>query len=471
MARRTTTLTTRFALLTAGVVALTALVVGVLGATLLPRANDQAARRALAALADTAQATIAASADPAIGQERVRVALAGVQVQIAVARTRPGTAPTLAGDLLPRRSVSPAQLAELVAGTDLSTRLDVEDSVVLVEGRPTATGAIVLAQRRSDAVAIGQQALVRVAWGLAGVGLIALLVGVWLARRATRPLRHTASAAHALAQGRRDVAVPETGPAEVAEVARSVNTLARALAHSEARQREFLLSVSHDLRTPLTSVHGYAESLAEGLVPAERVPAVGQVIGAETARLERLVADLLDLARLDAGQMRMDVVRMDLVDLLDAAEPVWADRCAQVGITWSVQRPDGVVPVDADPGRVRQALDGLLENAVRVTPRGQPVVLAARIEGTEAVVEVRDGGPGLADEDLGVAFDQGALHERYRGVRAVGTGLGLALVARIATRLGGSVSAGHAPEGGARFQLRLPLATTPRHPHQVFNGP
>ncbi|MEI2732689.1 MAG: HAMP domain-containing sensor histidine kinase [Dermatophilaceae bacterium] len=165
----------------------------------------------------------------------------------------------------------------------------------------------------------------------------------------------------------------------------------------------------------------------------------------------------MDLARLDAGQMRMDIVRMDLAELLEAAEPAWADRCAKVGITWSIQRPAGAVLVDADPGRVRQAVDGLLENAVRVTPRGRPVVLAARIEATDAVLEVRDGGPGLAEEDLGVAFDQGALHERYRGVRAVGTGLGLALVARIATRLGGSVSASHAPEGGARFQLRLPL--------------
>lgn len=457
MNRPPTTLTTRFALLTAGVVALTALVVGLLGATLLPRANDQAAHRALSALADTAQATIAASADPETGQDRVRAALAGVQVQLAQVRARPGGAPTVTGDALPRRSVSVAQIGQLLAGADLSARLDVEDSVILVEGRPTVTGAIVLAQRRSDAVAIGQQALARLAWGLAAVGLLSLLVGVWLARRATRPLRHTASAAHALAQGRRDVAVPESGPAEVAEVARSVNTLARALAHSEARQREFLLSVSHDLRTPLTSVHGYAESLAEGLVPPDRVPAVGQVIGAETARLERLVADLLDLARLDAGQMRMDIVRMDLAELLEAAEPAWADRCAKVGITWSIQRPAGAVLVDADPGRVRQAVDGLLENAVRVTPRGRPVVLAARIEATDAVLEVRDGGPGLAEEDLGVAFDQGALHERYRGVRAVGTGLGLALVARIATRLGGSVSASHAPEGGARFQLRLPL--------------
>ncbi len=113
----------------------------------------------------------------------------------------------------------------------------------------------------------------------------------------------------------------------------------------------------------------------------------------------------------------------------------------------------------ADPGRLRQALDGLVENALRVTPQGRPVVLAARPQDGYAVVEVRDGGPGLTDDDLGVAFDQGALYERYRGVREVGTGLGLAIVARITQRHGGSVTAGHAPEGGACFQMRLPLAS------------
>ncbi|MEI2765834.1 MAG: HAMP domain-containing sensor histidine kinase [Dermatophilaceae bacterium] len=458
MPRRPTTLSSRLALLVAGVVVLTALVVGVFGSTLLQRANDQAARRALAALADTVQATVATSADPEVGQQRVRAALVGVQVQLAIARTRSGGAAVLVGDALARRAVTSDQLAALLAGRDLSERLELDDTLVLVEGRPTAAGAIVLAQRRADAVAVGQQALVRMAWGLGAVAAVSLLVGVLLARRATRPLRHTASAAHALADGRRDVAVPETGPAEVAAVAASVNTLARALAHAEARQREFLLSVSHDLRTPLTAVHGYAESLADGLIPADRVAGVGRVIGAETTRLERMVGDLLDLARLDAGQLRLDVVVMDLADLLDAAEPVWAARCAQVGIDWSVQRPGAGVVVAADPGRLRQAVDGLLENAVRVTPRGHPIVLASRVEGAEAVLEVRDGGPGLTDADLGVAFDHGALHERYRGVRAVGTGLGLALVARIAARSGGRVAAGHAPEGGASFQIRLPLA-------------
>jgi two-component system sensor histidine kinase BaeS len=105
---------------------------------------------------------------------------------------------------------------------------------------------------------------------------------------------------------------------------------------------------------------------------------------------------------------------------------------------------------------VRQVLDGLLENALRVTPAGAVIVLAVRAEQGYAVLEVRDGGPGLRPDDLAVAFDRGELYRRYRGVRQVGTGLGLAIVAGLTTRLGGTVEAGHAVEGGARFTVRLP---------------
>jgi two-component system sensor histidine kinase BaeS len=111
----------------------------------------------------------------------------------------------------------------------------------------------------------------------------------------------------------------------------------------------------------------------------------------------------------------------------------------------------------SDAARVRQILDGLMENALRVTPGGAPVVLAVRPEGDGwGVAEVRDGGPGLTDADLAVAFQRSELYRRYRGVRQVGTGLGLAIVHGLSTRLGGSVEAGHAREGGARFTVRLP---------------
>ena len=119
--------------------------------------------------------------------------------------------------------------------------------------------------------------------------------------------------------------------------------------------------------------------------------------------------------------------------------------------------PPAPVIVDTDPTRVRQIIDGLAENALRVTPSGRPIVFSVGSNWQEAVLQVRDGGPGLTEDDCRVAFDRSALYDRYRGVRRVGTGVGLALVAGLTARLGGRASAGRSPEGGACFTITLPV--------------
>jgi two-component system sensor histidine kinase BaeS len=343
----------------------------------------------------------------------------------------------------------------VLSGNSLSASRSVGGKRVYIEARPAGGGGVVLLQTRTDATASGEAAIRRTLLAiLIGVG-IAGVVGVLLAVRLARPLRTAAAAAHALAAGRRDVVVPPSGPAEVAEVAEAVNLLAGALAHSEARQRDFLMSVSHDLRTPLTAITGYAESLAEGVVPSEATAEAGRVMLGEARRLERLVGDLLDLARLDAQNFRLEFGPVDLADLARAAARVWDSRCRAVGVRFVLQSAPAWAWTDA--ARLRQVLDGLMENALRVTPGGAPIVLAVRTDPDGwACVEIRDGGPGLSDDDIAVAFQRSALYQRYRGVRQVGTGLGLAIVYGLVTRLGGTIEAGHAQEGGARFSVRLP---------------
>ncbi len=452
------TLATRIALLAASVAVLTSVAGIVISVNLLQRASEQTARSALVALADQAEATSQLGLSAEAAQARARRALQSINVQIAVVRDRANGGPNLVGDQLAVRSLTPDQTQRLSQGESLSLRLPRDDGIVLVEARPTPAGGIVLAQRRGDALALGGQALSQLTISLVVTGLIAVALGLLVAWRLSRPLKRTAAAATAMATGSRDVAIPEEGPREVAEVAASVNRLAGALSHSEARQREFLLSVSHDLRTPLTAITGYAESLADGVVPPDRLAGVGTVIGEEARRLERLVADLLDLARLDATEMRMDSVPVDLAGVVNGAADTWRDRCAAAGVDFRVEGGGSPIEVIGDAQRLRQALDGLLENALRVAPQSAPIVVAARTEpGGIAVLEVRDGGPGLSDDDLTVAFERSALYERYRGVRQVGTGLGLAIVHRIVERSGGTVEAGHAPEGGARFTIRMPV--------------
>ena len=131
---------------------------------------------------------------------------------------------------------------------------------------------------------------------------------------------------------------------------------------------------------------------------------------------------------------------------------VWELRCARAGVRFHAAYPPHPVLVHADARRLRQVLDGLAENALRVTPAGAPIALSVDAAG---VLQVRDGGPGLAPEDYAMAFERGALHTKYRGRRPVGSGIGLALAHGLVTRMGGTITAGPAPEGGAAFTIRL----------------
>ncbi|MFJ3667221.1 sensor histidine kinase [Streptomyces sp. NPDC090106] len=346
----------------------------------------------------------------------------------------------------------------LLSGKTLSTTAALGEETVLVEGRPARNGgALVLTQPMTDV----ERAASRMQSSLLlpmGTGLVgAALAGALLARRIARPLTAAASVAHQLAAGKRGLHLPPSGPSEAVELSSSLTALDRALTHSENRQREFLLSVSHEIRTPLTVVKGYAEALDDGAVPAEDLPAVGHTLLAEAQRLEVFVGDLLRLARLEADDFHLDVERTDLTALVEEAAETWSPLCARHDVDFRLEHPCSPVVAETDAFRVRQIADGLLENALRVTPAGQPLVLALRTAVGRPVLEVRDGGPGLTEEDAEIAFERGALRDRYRDIRPVGSGLGLAIAHGLTTRLGGTISAhGRASEGGARFTVTLP---------------
>jgi two-component system sensor histidine kinase BaeS len=460
---RRASLATRISLLSVGVAIVTALVAGGLAIGLIRNNGAAAARQTLGRLADVAQSVATRNAGSGVdrvglaAQAKLHKALQGIDVGYGEIGPR---GRLVGAQTLVRQAVTRADISTVLSGGEVSSQRAVGGSTVFVEARAIGGGGIVLVQRRSDAIAQTQQAIRRIILALLVAGVLAAAFGLLVAWRVARPLRRTADAAHSLAAGNRDVTLPAEGPVEVVEVSEAINALAGALRYSETRQREFLLSVSHDLRTPLTAIAGYAESLADGVVPAEDTAQVGSVVLGEAKRLERLVGDLLDLARLGAQDFRVEFAPVDLVALVQGIAGVWSTRCAGVGTTFRLEAPSPVpgaqIRVATDATRLRQALDGLFDNALRVAPPGAAIVLAARAEPGVAVVEVRDGGPGLSDDDLAVAFEQGVLHHRYRGVRQVGTGLGLAIVHGLVRRLGGTVEAGHAAEGGARFTVRLP---------------
>lgn len=205
-------------------------------------------------------------------------------------------------------------------------------------------------------------------------------------------------------------------------------------------------------------MHGYAEALADGVVEPGRQEEVGRILLAETERLGRFVTDLLELARLDADDFHITREPTDLDALIEETARAWTQRARRQELHLRVEHPGTPVTAVTDAFRIRQLLDGLLANAVRHTPPGAPVVLALRRADTGRVeLQVRDGGPGLTEDDVRIAFRPGALRDRYAATRPTGTGLGLAIAHRLAERLGATLTLrGHGPEGGAHFTVTLP---------------
>ena len=443
-------LATRTGLLTAAVAALTVVIAGLIAYPIVRQASIVQAQSTLEQQADVIAGLLAGRQSSQVPEGELRDRVSALEAQ--------GIAGYIVGHgATPPVPATTDDIAIITSGGSVSATRETSEGLTFVEGRPLPRRqGLLLVQKAVVANAPTLALLKRLLLALVLGMVLSVLVGVLASRRVTRSLREAATAAERLSTGERDVRVKPEGPAEIADIAGSLNRLAAALAISENRQRSFLMSVSHELRTPLTAVKGYAEALADGIVPPDDVERTGAVVKGEADRLERLVSDLLDLGRAGSVDLRLAVCEVDLHEFAVDAGEVWRDRCVRDGVEFRLEAPAVGATVTTDPLRLRQIIDNLAENALRVTPSGQPIVLAVRRDDAEAAVEVRDGGPGLTDDDLAVAFVPEELHARYRGVRKVGTGLGLALVGSLATRLGGTAEAGHADEGGARFTVTIP---------------
>ena len=257
---------------------------------------------------------------------------------------------------------------------------------------------------------------------LAGAALAAV-AALLLARRIARPVRRVAEASRSLARGTRPEPVPVEGATELATLATAFNDLAEQLARARESERAFLMSVSHELKTPLTAIRGYAEALHDGAVEPREAAAT---LAVEAERLERLVRDLLDLARMNRTDFSVHITEIDLAEVAEDAVRRYEQQAAAFGV-------------------------GLVEDALRVTPAGGEVRVVAR----PGELRVEDTGPGLGDEEREHAFERFYLHERYGRERPVGTGLGLAIVKELTEAMGGSVEVTSEPGRLTTFAVRL----------------
>jgi two-component system sensor histidine kinase BaeS len=344
----------------------------------------------------------------------------------------------------------PAHGAErLRAGAPASGSLTVRGERFLYAARRNNDEAIVLLRPAArEAADWWPFALGLALAALVGAALAALVAFV-LSRVVARPIARVAVASGELADGGRPACLPVEGPREVARLSESFNELSDELQRTQESERAFLLSVSHELTTPLTAIRGHAEALGDSVLESAQA---GEVIEREARRHERLVGDLLDLARLRRRSFAVVSEPIDLAQLAAAAaerhEPVARALGVELGI---VAEPDSLAL--GDPGRMLQALSNLVENALRTTPRGGSVRLVAGPGRTEVV----DDGPGIPEDDLPHAFERFYLYDRSTGGPRVGTGLGLAIVQELVDAMGGSVDVRSEVGVGTTFGISLPV--------------
>jgi two-component system sensor histidine kinase BaeS len=290
---------------------------------------------------------------------------------------------------------------------------------------------------------------------------VAVIVSYFLARRLTRPLAAMGVTASAIAAGNLSARV-DLGPRtdeELADLGRTLNGMAVQLEEARHAERAFLLSVSHDLRTPLTSIRGFAEALTDGTIPATaEQQQAGAVIAAEANRLERLVADLLDLARLDAHQFSLSPRPFDAAATVRTAVDAFGPAAADLGISLQIDAP-GTLDATGDPERVAQVVANLVENALKYARERIDVSVTTPDDHSIELI-VADDGPGIDPAERHRVFERLFVSRTVPG-RSVGTGLGLAIVGELANAMGGSAGVDAASGSGAVFRVRLPRSSSP----------
>lgn len=448
-----------------GTVALALLLAGAGTYLLLSREADRATESGLRSQAEGLSALLDLSRGANLGAVRQQKVVSGLKLEgISVIVVGPKGA--MRGELPVGVSAEDLPPASLIEGETLSGR---RSSLVWASASsPLARGgALAVVITRSS-----ERPRPPVGWFLVSGGL-ALAVGAavaWgLSGDLTRPLRRADDATRRIAAG--DLAARLPDPAgsdrtEVADLTRSINDMAAALEHSRGLERQFLLSVSHDLRTPLTSIRGFAEAISDGT--ASDPTAAARVIGTEAQRLGRLVGDLLDLARLDADGFTFSFQAVPVAEVVNEAAEGFRPTAEAARVALHVTSPDADTTARIDPDRLGQCVANLVENGLRYAA-GQLWVETRPGDGGGVEVTVADDGPGIAPADLPRVFERLYADDRRptRGPApgsAAGSGLGLAIVRELVAAMGGSVRAESParPDGtGARFVLSLPALAPP----------
>jgi len=334
------------------------------------------------------------------------------------------------------------------------TRLIAAAQPVRLARGTEAFGWLVVAKPVTELRAQWLTLLGRLALALAvGIGLAGMLFW-WLSRRLTEPVLTLTRATQDVAAGHYDVEIPDSrGSDEISLLSDRFRRMVDKLAEGEQLKRSFLMSVSHELRTPLTAIRGHVEALREGIVcEPEQVRSSLDVIASEADRLERLVGDVLDLAKLQAHRFTVRQEEVDLGRVLDHAYHAFTEEARRREIDYRLEGVPEPPVIFSDGDRVLQIISNLLSNAFRWTPDGGRIELELAADNGTVRVDVADSGPGITAEQRSRIF------EPFISNDVNGTGLGLPIARELAIALGGRIELSSTPGNGSRFRLVLPAS-------------
>ena len=284
--------------------------------------------------------------------------------------------------------------------------------------------------------------------------VVSIIVAILLARSVYRPIRQITQATEGMAQGQYDQEIPLNGPEEIKGLARSFNQMAVQVRLSQERLRAFLADVSHELRTPLTSIRGFAQAIVDGTAENERSrQRSAQIIEDESKRVIRLVNELLELSKIESGQIEMQREIVSVAELIDHCCEVFSMRAQEQGVKLTVDT-ESLPAITGDVDRLEQVISNLLDNALKHTPSGEEITVSGR-QINENMVEiiVLDSGPGISPQELPHVFSRFYKSEESKP----GAGLGLAIAREIVRAHGGSIEGRNAAGKGAEFIIRLPI--------------
>ncbi len=352
-------------------------------------------------------------------------------------------------DLMP---LLPPDLAEREV---LSLDVDGTEVFATVQHIPLANSEIVIAIGRTAPLLpireMNRALLLTIAVGVVLIAIFGVAMAGWVGRR----LSGLESASRRIAAGDLTARAPVEGDDESTAAAVAFNDMAEQLQATRLREREFLLSVGHDLRTPLTTIRGYAEALDDGLVSADEAGRAAEALHASTDRLSRLVEDIMLLARLEAQEFTLQPEEVEIGPYVTGIVEAHRVRGAALGIEIDLDvSEDGVA--DIDPDRFGQVCSNLIENAMRYTPEHGSVKVSVACSDGTLRLSVADAGPGIDPDDIDRVFDRLFVAQHYRPIRPEGSGLGLTIVQGIVEAMGGVITVRSAPGAGTSFSVEIP---------------